>query len=260
MVKDLASQSYWDSTYKKSHELRPVSICGSKNLCAKQIYGKKKEPLGTAESILELGGGGSEWLAFLALRHPEKRFASIDYSREGSDRLRSFLNKSAINNVDVIVGDFFSESVCTGRFDFVYSHGVVEHFADLAEVLRAHSRFLANQGKMLTIIPNMAGLLGRLTRLLDKEIYEIHIPHDLESLERGHTEAGLRVIESGYLCSNNFGVLSSCVDKKWGMKWSVYASLVLLSRGVWFCEKKFLNLPATKLFSPYIYVLSEQDV
>jgi hypothetical protein len=68
----------------------------------------------------------------------------------------------------------------------------------------------------------------------------------------------LRVIEADYLCSNNFGVLSSCVREKKGFMWHFYKMMSRVSKATWFFEDKVADLPVSKFFSPYIYVISER--
>ena len=254
----LTTESYWDTTYGSRGKLEPVLVDDYKNHCAKIISSKKLPLIERADSILEVGGGGSAWLAYLAGRFPDKQFYSLDFSDKGNALLRDYATDNNLGNLKVQEGDFFSADLGNAKFDMVYSHGVVEHFQDLSGVLLAHAQFLSERGKMLAIIPNMAGILGFLTRKMNKEIYDIHVPHDLASFEKGHKEAGLNIIESGYLCSNNFGVLSSCIKKPSGFKYNFYKQLSRITKLVWLFEDKYFELPTSKLFSPYIYVVSEK--
>ena len=254
----LTTDKYWDSTYSSRGKLEPVSLHGYKNRCTRAIFSKKRPIVEGSDSILEIGGGGSAWLAYLATAFPNKRFASLDFSEKGNRLLRDYAEDNNLQNIDVEEGDFFTADLGEKRFDFIYSHGVVEHFQNLPEVLLSHSRFVAERGKMLTIIPNMAGILGVLTRKMDKQIYDIHVPHDLRSFEKGHQDAGLNIVESGYLCSSNFGVLSSCITTRSGFRYSFYKQLTRVSKLIWLYEDKFFELPKSKLFSPYLYVLSEK--
>jgi len=258
MKTELTEKEYWDSTYSESSDIPLLNLSGYKQYCLNKIYKKKQPHLSPANKILEIGGGGSAWLIYLAREFPEKNFVSLDYSEMGCRVLKTATEKYNIMNIDIRKDDFFNTANTPQDFDFVYSHGVVEHFSNLSEVLRCHSLFLSSKGVMLTIIPNMAGILGLLTKLLNHKVYEIHVPHDLKSFADGHIDAGLNIIESGYLCSNNFGVLSSCVRKQFGCKWQAYKLLSRLSKMVWFFEEKAFSLPATKLFSPYIYAVSKK--
>jgi len=256
MAGNLTTKDYWDSTYEARRALEPVELEGARNRCLRRIMHVKRPYIEAARSVLEIGGGGSAWLAYLALQYPHKRFASIDYSERGNQALSQFAEHRAVDNLEVYADDFFNAARYEQRFDFVYSHGVVEHFTDVAAALRAHATFLAPSGAMLVIIPNMAGILGPMTRWLNRPVYDVHVPHDLHSLSRGHEEAGLDVLDGGYLCSSHFGVLSSCVTRHSGWKWHVYRWLSRASKLSWWLEDRVVALPETKWVAPYIYVLS----
>ena len=259
MSNKLTEKSYWDATYPEGKVVEPIATRGYRNRCKKKIYEKKEPYLREALDTLEIGGGGSAWLLYLAETYPDTQFVALDYSDSGCTLLREAIEKRCNTNVAVWTEDFFNPRQGFSEFDFVYSHGVVEHFHKLSEVLNAHAAFLAENGKMLTIIPNMAGVLGLLTKWMNRSVYDIHVPHDLKSLENGHSEAGLAIVDSGYLCSNNFGVLSSCVRQRIGLKWKIYQLLGRLSKTIWFLEDRLFGLPTSKLFSPYIYVVSERE-
>ncbi|MEJ2643985.1 MAG: class I SAM-dependent methyltransferase [Gammaproteobacteria bacterium] len=256
---ELTTRNYWDATYQARKSVEPIEIAGWRNLCARRILTLKTRIGLEGKSILELGGGGSAWLAFLAAEYPHTRFACLDFSEDGVQSLHEFKRKEGLENLTIYFGDFFNPPSGIGQFDFVYSHGVVEHFQDLAGVLSAHAKFLSGSGTMLTIIPNMAGLNGLLTKWLNNDVYDIHVPHDLSSFRTGHEQAGLRIVDSGYLCSNNFGVLSSCVREKAGWKRFSYRQLSRFSKIVWLFENTVHELPATRVFSPYIYAVSEKS-
>ncbi|WBA17151.1 class I SAM-dependent methyltransferase [Salinivibrio kushneri] len=258
MPGELTTNRYWDSTYDSREQLMPVSLDGYRSYCSKRIYEKKELYLSAASSVLELGGGGSRWLAYFAKEFPEKDFCALDYSEFGCSMLESFAKHEKLNNLSVECGDFFCFDFAGKKFDLVYSHGVVEHFEDLAGVLQAHSGYLNTSGVMVTVIPNMAGILGSLTKKLNRKVYDIHIPHDLKSFQEGHYQAGLDIIESGYLCSSNFGVLSSCFQSRQGMAYRTYVQLTRVSKALWWFEDKFFALPKSKWFSPYIFSISKR--
>ncbi len=258
MTNELTDKSYWDSNYEQRESISPVAVDGAKNLSSAQILRLKQRYAGNFGSVLEIGGGGSAWLAYLALEYPQSHLAAIDYSDHGSQLLSDFARTHALENIRTFREDFFESKVDVGLYEFVYSHGVVEHFSDLAGALMAHAKFLSPTGTMFTMIPNLAGILGPMIRWMNTDVYDIHVVHDLSSFVHGHRAAGLDVVESGYLCSSNFGVLSSCVRKGDGFKWFVYKQLSRLSKAVWFFEYYVKELPATRPLAPYIYVVSRK--
>lgn len=256
----ITTKQYWDATYSERSSLRPISLDGWKNYCAKKTYDIKYSLGLQNKKVLEVGGGGSSWLAFLSSEFPTSTFVCLDYSDEGIEILRAYAEEHGLKNLEFKKKDFFDVSEDEGRFDFVYSHGVVEHFQDLPSVLLAHSTYLKNDGVMLTIIPNMAGILGVITRWLNRAVYDIHVRHDLKRFSCAHRMAGLAIVDSGYICSNNFGVLSSCISGKRGGKYQSYKILSHVSKASWYIESKFVEFPKTALFSPYLYVVSRKNM
>jgi hypothetical protein len=82
------------------------------------------------------------------------------------------------------------------------------------------------------------------------------MPYDLQELISGHGMADLDVVDAGYLCSNNFAVLSSCIENQWSLKSLVYKLLVTVSLSCWWLEERLGAFPETSFFSPYLYVVS----
>ncbi len=152
--------------------------------------------------------------------------------------------------IDVLHQDLFQpDATLLDQFDVIYSIGVVEHFQDLSRALEAKKRLLAPAGTMFTVIPNMAGILGTLTRRYNRHIYDLHVPHDLKSFVDGHVKAGLEVRSAGYICSTNFGILSSCFNGPQTPGWRSYVWLSRLSNALWFVEDKLFEFALADLFT-----------
>ena len=260
MKVNLTSEAYWNSNYHKRQRLYPVSLCGFRNYCFRLIYERQLSLINHAETVLELGGGGSSWLACIAKLFPFKNFTCLDFSPEGNQILSDYCQAESLTNIAVIDGDFFDTSLQIGLYDHVYSFGVAEHFTDLELILNAHVRFLAPGGTMFVAIPNMRGILGTLTRFFDISVFDMHVPYGINELTRGHLELGLEILDSGYLCSSNFAVLSSCIGSQSGPKLFFYRVLNAISLCCWWLEDRLMPLPATPFLSPYLYVISRRRV
>jgi 2-polyprenyl-3-methyl-5-hydroxy-6-metoxy-1,4-benzoquinol methylase len=253
---NLTTKAYWDSIYcaPREHEL---CIEGFRNRCERKIFSLLKDELSSGKRVLEIGAGDSLWLPFLARNYPDIHFSGLDYSESGCERLAK---RAAGLGVDVILEDFLQErSNTTPRFDLVISFGVVEHFESLEDVLRAMRKYLAQDGRVFTVIPNMSGLLGLLTKRFSQSIYFAHNPHTLERLVAGHESAGFSISSAGYLGSTNFGVLSAAVTRKAGAAYHAYLWLTRLSKAIFYLEEKIVDLPATQFFSPYIYCIGKKQ-
>lgn len=257
-MEKLTDKTYWEDTYNRRKSQSSLNVDGFVNHSNRLILNKLLELDMKNKRVLEIGAGDSVWLPYLARKFPSSQFVGVDYSEGGCSLLSERAHKADVN-IEVIREDMFVEnSQLHGTFDIAISFGVVEHFDDLGLVLVAKKRYLKNCGVMFTLIPNLAGILGRLVRIWNREVYDKHNPHDWVSFLRGHKQAGLEVISGGYLGSSNFGVLSSCFPERRGLSWQISRGLVAASLATWWFEDKAGNLPSSKTFSPYIYAISRQ--
>jgi 2-polyprenyl-3-methyl-5-hydroxy-6-metoxy-1,4-benzoquinol methylase len=255
-MKALTKKEYWNNNYASREEVVDLEL-GWRDY-TNFLIAKKIQDIGLdRKNVLEIGAGDSYWLPYFAKQHPSSRFTGMDFSQAGCDKLAKRVAAFSLSNVDICQQDMFSmESDLQGKFDLVMSFGVVEHFTDLSNVLMSKCLYLKDEGYMFSVIPNMAGLIGSLTKLFNREIYNAHNPHDLTSFLKCHHKAGLTIISGGYLGSTNFGVLSSCFEKKAGLSWQAYVFLTRLSKAIFLIEKKLGNLPVSRVFSPYIFAIS----
>jgi SAM-dependent methyltransferase len=213
----------------------------------------------TNKKVLEVGAGNSSILLLLAKYYGHAaKFWGLDYTKSGCESLSA---RASVNDliVEVIHGDMFlPDEHLKGSFDVVYSVGVAEHFVDLPSVIQALKQFLKPGGILITLIPNMQGIIGYSTKRMNRVVYELHNPHDIKSMMDAHRSAGLAVLRANYLCSNNFGVLSSCVSSRTGMRWNIYLYLSRISKLIWMFERRFWELPRSRLFSPYLYTIAKK--
>lgn len=253
----LTESAYWESGYETRANDAPLNVIGFRNRSDRKVI-ESIESLGLeGKRVLEVGAGDSAVLTHLAHKYSDRaHFTGLDYSPTGCALLERRAQRERAP-IEVVQRDLFQPDISMlARFDVIYSYGVVEHFENLSEVLSAKARFLSPSGQMLSIIPNMAGVLGTLTRRYNKTVYDLHVAHDLRSFLKGHVDAGLEVLESGYICSNNFGVLASCFSSQRDRGWKSYVWLTRLSKFIWLMESGLGEFPHSSRFSPYIYVTS----
>jgi len=258
-MEKLTDKAYWDGTYSRRKKESTRAFDGFLNYSNRMVLGKLLPTELGNKQVLEVGAGDSLWLPYLAKRFPSSRFAGVDYSERGCALLSQRAKDEGVD-VDVMHEDIFVEqSRLHGMFDIVISLGVVEHFDVLESVLVAKSRYLKPGGILFTVIPNMAGLLGTLTRRWNRAVYEKHNPHDWPSFLRGHQQAGMEVTEGGYLGSIDFGILSSCFPDRKGPAWQLNRALVAVSVAGWWVESKVGGLPGSRMLSPYIYAVCRKS-
>lgn len=256
MTSRLTEDAYWDAGYAAHQDPVPLALDSFRNRADRRIV-ELIESVGLdGRRVLEVGAGNSAVLSCLAARHRDGEFAGLDYSPAGCALLARRAEREGVR-IQVLHQDLFEPTPdLRERFDVIFSIGVVEHFTDLPSVLGAMRALLAPSGRMVTIIPNMAGVIGALTRRWNRAVYDLHVPHDRASLVKGHRDAGLDVTESAYLCSTNFGVLSSCFKSERDPGWTTYLWLTRLTKLLWRVEDVVGELPRTARFSPYIYAVS----
>jgi 2-polyprenyl-3-methyl-5-hydroxy-6-metoxy-1,4-benzoquinol methylase len=255
----LTSREYWDLGYRKEQIDPPLDIQSFRQHAQRRTIETLLDGVGNAKRIMEIGAGNSAVLSWLSRKYSERHWGGLDYSLDGCEKLRSRVAREG-GAVEVVHADIFApmpEQV--GRWDAIYSLGVVEHFEDCSSVLKAMSTLLSSDGVIVTIVPNMAGLVGKLTRIWNRNVYDLHVPHTVDSLRNAHVEASLSIRSAGHLCSTNFGVLSACFPNNRGKGWKGYVWLSRLSTMLWRFESRWGDLPSSRWLSPYIYVVAEKS-
>lgn len=214
--------------------------------------------IGGKESVIEIGAGDSEILIDIARRFNPKKVYGLDYLETACTRLSEKSRQAGVN-VQTVCADMFSPPKdMVNSFDFVMSYGVVEHFHDLAEVLRAIGNFVTDDGLVFTLIPNnKKTIYGWLMKKWNIDVYNAHVLYDLDDLKQAHKKAGLDVVWADYLVSSNFGMLSWCFkDTQEGLNFWIYKQLTRASKLFWFFESKLGAIKPTKYFAPYIVCVS----
>jgi len=211
------------------------------------------------KSLLEVGCGRSAWLPYF---HTEFGFSitGIDYSDTGCSQERHILANSGVPG-DIVCADVFSPpSRLLESQDVVWSLGVIEHFEETAECVKACAALLKPGGTIITLIPNLTGLPGALQRVLDRSIYDLHVPLRAEELQRAHKAAGLSPVECRYFLSSGFGVLRAGAgdDLTPGQRHKRRAIRLLegASMSLWWLENRTRPLPSRRILAPFIYCVA----
>jgi 2-polyprenyl-3-methyl-5-hydroxy-6-metoxy-1,4-benzoquinol methylase len=222
----------------------------------KQVFAVERNPR-DATNLLELGCARSAWLPYFS---KELGFCvtGIDYSPVGCEQAKTILAVEGVEG-DVALGDFLSPPPhLLNCFDYVVSFGVVEHFEDTGQCLRSCGAFLKPGGTMVTVIPNMKGLVGQLQKCLAREVYDVHVPLDAKALRREHEDAGLEVLRCEYFCFLHFGVLNLSRIRQSFLGLWFSRLLIAISAATWIVERMGVKLPANKMTSPYVICVSRR--
>ncbi|MFQ5432818.1 MAG: class I SAM-dependent methyltransferase [Nitrospinota bacterium] len=264
-------KSYWDRCWNQEPLPRPLKLSdyGLRNHIRLSIHNYFCHVFSIAglethgASIVEIGCGRSIWLPYF-----EKEFGfrvtGVDYSEEGCAQARQLFERQNMEtSVEFVCGDAFEvANLMDSRFDVIFTNGFIEHFTQTSEAISSLARYIRPGGVMISIIPNLSGTLGFLQRLLDREVYEVHVPLDARQLAVAHQDAGLEVIESRYLITMGYNILNpsrlstrSVVN---GLKKAMFYVLIAGSAAVWSLEILFGKQMPSRTFSPYIAVIAKR--
>jgi SAM-dependent methyltransferase len=152
----LTDRSHWDLYWEGTALPREVQRgSGSAQVDAiLDVLDEHAPPDGA--SVLEVGGAPGQYLAYL---HSRRRYecALLDYSAEGCALARRNFELLAIE-AEIHKRDLLDPELRIGRFDLVFSLGLVEHFADLTGVVAAHARLVEPGGTLIVGAPNVRGV------------------------------------------------------------------------------------------------------
>jgi len=169
------------------------------NFSYSRIFYKLSEDLPAGSTSIELGGFPGKFSVFFK-KFLKWRPTLLDYYFDEvvfNDMIEC--NSLAESDIKVIVSDLFAVEP-TEKYDLVASFGLVEHFKDLEQILRAHMKFMNYGGRILIIIPNFRGLNGILQKFFDFENLKIHnlAIMNLAVLAKAAQEVGLSEVEVSY--------------------------------------------------------------
>lgn len=168
-----------------------------------------------AETALEVGCGDSVWLPYLARQAGLRHVAGIDYSAAGCDMLRRRLQKENLAG-DVHCADVFdADPDRIGRFDFVYSLGLIEHFPDLNGVVRQLHRFVRPGGTLVNEVPNLCSVHGLAMRVWQPALMDKHVCLGRRRLLRAHRALGMADVRAWHVGLFSLAVVAWEVDPRW---------------------------------------------
>jgi 2-polyprenyl-3-methyl-5-hydroxy-6-metoxy-1,4-benzoquinol methylase len=268
IIKDKAGKAYWSSAWERSAlapAIDPDNLARG-NFVVRHFHSLFRELFSESDvreaSLLEIGCARSVWLPYFAKQFGLK-VSGIDYSEVGCRQAEATLQREGVNG-KILCEDFYSPSnSLIEKFDIVISFGVAEHFTDTAQCITAFAKFLKPGGRMITIIPNMTWIMGLLQRLLDKSVYDVHVPLNAIALRRAHEQSLLEVLSCKYFMSTNFGVLNTSrvtgLNLSARLKQSTAVNLSRVSTFINIFEDRAFRLPATRLVAPYVVCVSRKD-
>lgn len=199
-MSELTDDSFWDAYWLERARTLPLEVRRqTASLQARAILDVIDAHLPDARSsVLEVGGAPGQYLAYIH-RRCACRCAILDYSASGCA-----LAKANFRALGVELAVYEADLVATelpDRFDFVYSLGLVEHFADYAAAVAAQAKLVKRGGVLLIGMPNFRGVNGWFARHIDRARFE---SHNLEAMDLAGWDSfeqalGLQRLFRGYV-------------------------------------------------------------
>lgn len=258
---DRAGKAYWDALWEGQPLPPPVDptdlrLSNTVKLRFHELFQREFASLEAGARLLEVGCARSTWLPYFAREHG-LAVAGLDYSEEGCDQARAILARAQVEG-SVVHGDMFAPpDDLVGAFDVVVSFGLVEHFSDTAGAHAALAKFLKPGGILVTVIPNMGrSFVGSLQKVLDRHVYDVHIPLDRIQLARANLDAGLRLDWCRYFMSCNWNVINISDWRSQTFRLRATQVQSGMSKVVWWSEARGLSLRPNRMTSPYIVAIA----
>lgn len=261
---DKTSSEYWDEFWKTNSI--PNEIVVNKKSINGYLYTefdaffKKHLTADNQKSIIELGCGNSVWLPYF-YKNFNFSIYGLDYAKLGCERTRQILTSYNTPGT-VIEGDLFSPSAeLKDAFDYVVSFGVIEHFEDTTHVLKAHKTYLKKDGKIIVSIPNMRGFPGWYQRMMNREVFDTHVPLSREALMAALQDAGFKNIDAQYVLpvAVSAQIEGGTKQKHVKVKRTLTLTLSRLAKVVWAVEIfTGIKFPRSKWLSPAIIAYAER--
>lgn len=264
---DQAGRAYWNHTWDASPlpTLWPVDSEDIGSYVERSIFSYMANAfaqhglINKNKLLVEVGCARSAVLPLFA-KKLGFQVSGIDYSPNGCEQTRLILRREDVQG-EVFCCDIFAiPDDLVERFDVVVTFGLIEHFSNTTEIVTALSRLIKPGGLVFTNVPNMYGMTGFTQKILDKKVYDIHVPLTAEVVRMAHEQAGLNTVSCDYFLSTHFGVVNlnsiSVYSFEWWTKKVVLAGLARISMVAWWWERLLGPLPAGRIFSPYINCLA----
>jgi SAM-dependent methyltransferase len=186
--------------------------------------------------------------------------AGIDIEEYAAKLARANLAGARVKG-DIFCRDAFDPSVnhdLIGRFDLVFSFGVMEHIPDVSEKLKLAALYLKPGGKILTVVPNLQGFNWLVQRFASLSVLAAHVIYTRQKLQEVHREAGFSLTAAGYIGFAD-GFLTSAAGTT-PLKRRIHllvCRLLAIEAAIW--KKARLPMPESWWLSPYVFYVGKSS-
>jgi len=193
----LTTEAYWEKHWDDHSTSRRCA--GYWERLMAHVFDEFFEGAHKGQTCMEIGCGDSIHLPLIAQRYGLS-VAGLDFTENGCRLATERLREQGFDGTMYQRDLFGKNDDLHGKFDFVASFGLVEHFDDPSEPLRAMRAFLKPGGRVLTTMPNVSpgSLHVFFQRLVGPKILAVHHLMTVEELRDFHERAGYQIVRYGY--------------------------------------------------------------
>jgi len=252
MTKDRAGESYWNNVWGTKQAITPIDIGYYTHRLFHELY-QKYLPVDENLSVAEIGCALSAYLPYFH-RYFGYQVHGFDYEADAVEKTAAIYKAMGLK-AHIRHRDFFSHAPAPA-YDLLTSFGVFEHFEDLEGSIAHTKHYLKKRGMILTVIPNMNGLVGFLQKTFNRKVYDVHIPYTAEEIRDAHEKAGYHTLFCDY-----FGLYQAGVVNLEGVRHEAWLQKALAVPGKPFyhMNRVFGLRLDSKWTSPYIVYIGKLD-
>lgn len=260
-MKKLSTKEYWDSVLKKA-VLPRVNSQETFNYYGTMKFIDQVLARAQKKTILEIGCGSSGWLPYFAQKY-NYLVSGLDYSEIGCRLAEHNLKMLNIKYDEIICEDIYNWKT-KKKYDVIFSYGVIEHFEDPESILKIIYNKLNNDGIVITLVPNLQGLNGKLFKRFVKDIYDMHKVISKDYLREIHERTGFHNIKTEYIgpffLNSNWEKSQHWLFKQKTLRRKVLLKTVSRMNCLMGDFQVKLNVePVNRFFSPYIVSIMKKS-
>jgi 2-polyprenyl-3-methyl-5-hydroxy-6-metoxy-1,4-benzoquinol methylase len=214
-------------------------------------------------TFFEVGCGSSGWLPYFA-KHYGFLVSGIDYSEVGCKIAEKNLDLLGIKHDGIICKDIFDPHRTNGKsYDVIFSYGVVEHFEKPENIIKIFKSFVNPGGAIITLVPNLNGLNGWLTRYFMKDVFDMHRVISRDQLKKYHEHNGMISYKTKYAGTLSLSVIPWTTANRGLLKKGFFLREIVL-KGIFGINLvltsilKILPQFPSRYFSPYIICIAKK--
>jgi cyclopropane fatty-acyl-phospholipid synthase-like methyltransferase len=247
---DRAGSEYWNSVWTDKVVIHETDIDYYTNSLLHKLY-KQFFKCDEDKSIVEIGCSLSANLLYFN-KYYRYQINGFDYEKVSALKTQEIYEGMGYE-ANIYHRDFFSKDK-SETYDVVSSFGVFEHFENLDQSIKQIKHYLKDDGIILTVIPNMNGVVGFFQKLLNRKVYDVHIPYTKEEILEAHKNAGFDTLFCNY-----YGLYQSGVINVSGIKYETITRKLLAIPGkpLYFLSKFFHWDFSSKIISPYVIYIGK---